>query len=455
MDESIDMGKMKISKLAWKISLPMIISMISIALYGIIDTIFVSKTGDSALTAISLAYPIQNVITAIGLGLSIGINSLLSRTLGEKNAEKCKAVIINGIKLTIISWVVVAIIIAIFSNLIFEFFTKNQEIIDLGATYIKILGIFSFGTLFQITFEKILEAHGKTKDSMYVQIIGAVINLILDPIFIFGFWIFKPMGIKGAAIATILGQIVGMIYGTYLVFFKYKMFNFSDLKNTRIEKSIVKDIYKVGFPTTLLEIVTSMIVFIFNKILIDFGDSAVDIWGIYERVQKFVLITIYGLNYGMIPIVGYNLGAKNYDRVKETIKYFLKISIAITAIGTIIFMIFPSTLVGWFTKTEFTINMGIEAFRVLGIGLIFAGVSLVLSATFQSFGNGSYSLIITMCRKIAITLPIVYLFKNTFGVSIFWWAVTIAEIVTMGIAILLFKKATKNYENKVVETSKY
>ena len=256
------------------------------------------------------------------------------------------------------------------------------------------------------------------------------------------------MGIKGAAIATILGQFVGMIYGTYLVFFKYKMFNLSDLKNTRIENSIVKDIYKVGFPTTLLEIVTSMIVFIFNRILIDFGDSAVDIWGIYERVQKFVLITIYGLNYGMIPIVGYNLGAKNFDRVKETIKYFLKISIAITAIGTIVFMFFPSTLVGWFTKNEVTINMGIEAFRGLGIGLIFAGVSLVLSATFQSFGNGSYSLIITICRKIAITLPLVYLLKNVFGVSIFWWAVTIAEVITMIIAIVLFMKAIIKYQNK-------
>lgn len=283
---------------------------------------------------------------------------------------------------------------------------------------------------------------------MYVQIIGAVINLILDPIFIFGFLFIKPMGIKGAAIATILGQIVGMTYGIYLVFFKYKMFILSDLKNIKIENSIVKDIYKVGFPTTLLEIVTSMIVFIFNKILIDFGDSAVDIWGIYERVQKFVLITIYGLNYGMIPIVGYNLGAKNYDRVKNTIKYFLKISIAITAIGTIIFMIFPAILVGWFTKTEVTINMGIEAFRVLGIGLVFAGVSLVLSATFQSFGNGSYSLIITMCRKIVITLPIVYLLKNIFGVSIFWWAVSIAEVITMMMSIILFRKAIKKYLNK-------
>ena len=174
----------------------------------------------------------------------------------------------------------------------------------------------------------------------------------------------------------------------------------------------------------------------------------VDIWGIYERVQKFVLITIYGLNYGMIPIVGYNLGAKNFDRVKETIKYFLKISIAITAIGTIVFMFFPSTLVGWFTKNEVTINMGIEALRVLGIGLIFAGVSLVLSATFQSFGNGSYSLIITICRKIAITLPLVYLLKNVFGVSIFWWAVTIAEVITMIIAIVLFMKAIIKYQNK-------
>ena len=438
-----DMEQMKIPNLAWKISFPMIISMISIALYGIVDAIFVSKTGDNALTAISLAYPIQNIITAIALGLAIGVNSLLSRTLGEKDFIKCKKIITNGVKLTFISWVLIAIISTLFCKQVFYFFTNNNEIIGLGTIYIRILAIFSFGSLFQITFEKVLEANGKTKDSMLIQIIGAVVNLVLDPILILGISNFKGLGIKGAAIATILGQIIGMIYGLYLIVKKYEFITFEDLKIIKLEKEIVKNIYKVGLPTTILEIVTSMITFILNKILITLDDSAVDVWGMYERVQKFVYIIIYGLNYGMIPIVGYNLGAGKKQRVKDAIKFFICASIGVTFVGTVVFVLLPSSLVQMFTSSSKTIMLGTEAFRILGIGLICGGVSLVLSASFQSFGEGTYSLIITMCRKVVITLPIIFILKYTFGISIVWWAVSIAEIFTMLISIFLFNKAKR------------
>ena len=439
-NNTIDMEDMKISKLAWKISLPMIISMISIALYGIVDTIFVSKTGQSALTAILLVYPMQNVITAIALGLAIGINSLLARTLGEKNTGKCKKVIVNGMKLSFISWLFIGIVVAIFSKKLFYFFTNNEDIVNQGVIYLRIIGFFSIGTVFQITFEKILEAYGKTKDSMFIQIGGAVINLILDPILIFGINRFKGFGIAGAAIATVLGQCAGMVYGIYLVFKKYRMIDFKELVKLKLDKLIIKEIYKVGLPTTILEIVTSMITFVLNKILINLNDYAVDVWGIYEKIQKFVLIIIYGLNYGMIPIVGYNVGAKKVERVKQTIKYFLKLAIIITFIGTLIFEIFPKHLLEWFTNSEETIKLGIIAFRILGIGLIFGGCSLVISATFQSFGEGNYSLIITLGRKIVISLPLIYLFKGIFGVSIVWWATVIAEVITNLIAIILLRK---------------
>ena len=443
---SIDMENMKISKLAWKISLPMIISMISIALYGIIDTIFVSKTGKNALTAIILVYPIQNVITAIALGLGIGINSLLSRTRGEKNDEKCKKIIANGIKLTILSWIITAIISFLISKKIFNFFTNNEEIINLGSIYLRIIGVISIGTFFQITFEKILESYGKTKDSMFIQIGGAVINLILDPILIFGINGLNGLGIKGAAIATVIGQCVGMIYGMYLVTRKYKMIKINELTKIKLDRLIIKDIYKVGLPTTLLEIATSMITFILNKILIGINYYAVDVWGIYEKIQKFVLITIYGLNYGMIPIVGYNVGAKKFDRVKETIKYFLKVSTVITVVGAFIFIVFPHILLGWFTNSAETINLGITAFRVLGVGLVFAGVSLVISATFQSFGEGNYSLIVTLCRKLIVSLPIIYIFKNILGIDVVWYATVIAEIVATIVAVILIKKLFKKFK---------
>ena len=226
---SIDMENMKISELALKTSLPMIISMLSIALYGIIDTIFVSKIEPNALTATILVFPMYNVITAIALGLSIGINSLLARTLGEKNSEKCKKVIINGLKLTFISWIITGVLCALFSKRLLYFFTDNIHIVNLGTKYFRIVGIISIGSFYQITFEKILESHGRNKDSMIVQISGAIINLLLDPIMIFGVFNHKGLGISGAALATVIGQCIGMLYGFYLVFVKYKMVLLKDI----------------------------------------------------------------------------------------------------------------------------------------------------------------------------------------------------------------------------------
>ena len=272
---------------------------------------------------------------------------------------------------------------------------------------------------------------------------GAIINLLLDPIMIFGVFNHKGLGISGAALATVIGQCIGMLYGFYLVFVKYKMVLLKDIINIRLEKSIVKQIYKVGFPTTILEIVTSVVTFVLNKILIGLSDYAVDVYGIYQKIQKFVLITIYGLNYGMIPIVGYNVGAKKIDRVKETIKYFIKLSLIITSIGAAIFIIFPEELIKWFSNSSEVIELGIIAFRILGIGLIFGGVNLVISATFQSFGEGNYSLIVTLCRKFIISLPLIILLKGTFGISIVWWSILISEIITIIISIILFRKAFK------------
>ena len=440
---SIDMENMKISKLAWKISLPMIISMLSIALYGIIDTIFVSKIEQNALTAIILVYPMYNIITEIALGLGIGVNSLLSRTLGEKNSEKCQKIIINGLKLTIISWMVIAVFCAIFSEKLMCFFTDNYKIVSLGTIYFKITGILSIGSFFQITYEKILEAHGKTKDSMIIQISGAVINLVLDPILIFGIYNFNGLGISGAAIATVIGQCFGMLYGFYLIVFRYKIVMLRDIITIKLEKSIVKQIYQVGLPTTMLEIVTSMAILVLNKVLIELSDYAVDVWGIYQKIQKFFLITIYGLNYGMIPIVGYNVGAKKQGRVKETIRYFIKLAIIITFIGTIIFVIFPNKLIGWFTDSQEVIDLGTDALRIMGIGLVFGGVNLVISATFQSFGEGNYSLIVTLFRKFLISLPLILLLKNIFGIYIVWWSMVFSEVITIIISIILLKKALK------------
>lgn len=431
-----EMETMDIKKLALKTSLPMVISMISISLYNIVDTIFVSNISENALTAISLAAPIQSIITAIAIGIGIGINSLLARTLGEKNEEKVKKVIINGILLTFINWMIIAIVSALGMKSFFKIFTKNDTLISLGSSYLYIISILSIGTLFQILFEKILEAYGKTKQSMIVQIVGSVINLILDPILIYGMFGLRPLGITGAGIATVIGQIIGMFIGLYYVI---KLGSLKGEKEIKLDKEIVIGVYKVGFPTMVLESVASLINMLVNRILIGFSDLAVAVWGVYIKVQQFIFIIIYGLNYGMMPIVGYNYGAKRYDRILEAIKYFLKLAIIVTLIGAIVFIVFPAEIFTAFGVSEETKQIGIIAFRVLAIGFVFAGTSMVLSANFQSLGNGTYSLIINLSRKFIFAVPIIFLFKGTFGMNAIWWSFTIAEIITMIIAILIFK----------------
>ena len=443
-----EMETMDIKKLSIKVSIPMVISMISIALYSIIDTIFISNIGTNALTAIALVFPIQNLITAIALGIGIGVNSILAKTLGEKNKNKVVEIIIHGIILTFLSWILITILSVIGLNSFFELFTQNGQIKELGYNYLIILSVFSIGSLYQILFEKILEAHGKSKESMIIQIIGAVINLILDPILIFGYFGMPSLGIKGAAISTVIGQIVGALIGIIIIF-KNKIIQKEYMKDIKLNRDIIKDIYKVGIPTTILEAIGSIINLILNKILIGFSEAAVSLWGIYEQLQRFVLIIIYGLNYGMIPIIAYNWGAKIRSRVEDCIKFFIKLSIIVTVIGALIFIVFPKEIISFYDITEEILNIGVPAFRILAVSFVFAGISLVLSSTFQAFGNGTYSLIVNLCRKIVIALPIILLLQGIFGIYVIWYAFVIAEILTMLIAIMLFKKIKRNIIEKI------
>lgn len=445
-----EMETMGIKKLALKISTPMVISMISIALYGIVDTMFVSKISNEALTTISLAVPVMYIITAIALGTGIGVNTILAKTLGEKNENKVSRIILTGIVLTIFSWVIVTIMSLCIIKPFFEFFTQNSEIKKLGYQYLSIISIFSFGTLFQILIEKVLEAYGKSKSSMIVQFSGAIVNLILDPILIFGLLGMPKLGIKGAAISTVAGQIFGMIIGLYFIW-KNKMINKQDILNFKFEGEIIKDIYKVGIPTMILEAATSLVTLILNKILITFSEAAVSVWGIYCQLQKFVIIIVYGLNNGMIPIVAYNWGAKKRIRVKESIKFFLKLAIGVTALGMLIFLLVPSQIVSIYKVSNDILNMAIPAFRILSLGFIFAGISLVFSASFQAFGKGTYSLIINLSRQIIIAIPLIFIFKDLLGVNAVWISFAIAEVITMIIAVTLYRKVKQNIIEKIGE----
>lgn len=439
---SNEMETMPIRKLAFKISIPMVISMISIALYGIVDTMFISKIGDEALTAAALSIPIQSIITAIALGTSIGLNALLAKTLGEKKEDKAKKIIKTGFIIIFISWIIIAIVSALGTKSFFSLFTQNENIVDLGYKYLSIVSIFSIGGLFQILFTKILEAYGKSKSSMIIQFGGTIINLILDPILIFGLLGMPALGIKGAAISSIIGQLIGMLIGLTIIL-RNKIFELKDLLEIRIEKSILIDIYKVGIPTMILESVASFITLILNRVLGEYSDDAISVWGIYGQLQKFIIIIVYGFNYGMIPILAYNWGAKNYNRILETIKVFIKISISVTIIGQLIFIFGTKQIIQIYNVSEDILKIAIPAFRILSIGFIFAGISLTLSATFQAFGNGVYSLIVNLSRQILFTIPFIIILKNFMGINGIWISFTIAEIITMMIAILLYSKIKK------------
>ena len=443
---SNDMETMPINKLAFKISIPMVISMISIALYGIVDTMFISKISNNALTAAALSIPVQSIITAIALGTSIGLNALLAKTLGEKNEGKTKSIIKFGFIVTFISWVVIVIASKLSLHSFFGLFTQNENIKKLGNNYLSIISLFSIWSLYQILFEKILEAYGKTKSSMIIQFGGAIINLILDPILIFGYFGIPALGISGAAISSVIGQFIGMMIGMIIIL-KDNIFTLNKFLKVKIEKSIFKDIYKVGLPTMILESVASFITLILNKVLGEFSDNAISVWGIYCQLQKFVIIIVYGFNYGMIPIIAYNWGAKNKQRVFETIKTFLKISVGVTLIGELVFLLGTKQIIQIYNVPDDIFNVAIPAFRILAIGFIFAGINLTLSATFQAFGNGLYSLIVNLSRQIIFTLPFIILLKKLIGINGIWISFTIAEIFTMIIAIILYLNNLKKVLN--------
>ena len=448
MENVNEMGSMNIKKLALKTSIPMIMSMMAIALYGIVDTIFISNISDEALEAVSLSIPIQAIITAIGLGTGIGVNSVLARFLGEKNEKKANKVIVYGIGLIFISWIIIVIASILGLENFFVFFTEDLTLQRLGYQYMSIIGIFSIGTLYQILFEKILEAHGKAKMSMIVQFSGTIINLILDPILIFGLIGAPELGIKGAAIATVTGQIFGMLIGIiYIV--KHRIISKKSFADLKIEKDIIKTILKIGIPTIILESVSSFITIYLNKILISFSDEAVETWGLYYQLQRFVIIIVYGLNYGMIPIVAYNWGAGNKERVKEAIKVFLKLTLQVTVIGELLFLIVPELLLSFFKVSQNVVDTAIPAFRILSIGFTFAGISLMLSAISQAFANGTYSLIVNLSRKIILVVPLIMILKNIFGIYSIWISFTIAEIITMIIAIILYNNIRKNIIEKI------
>lgn len=433
------MGTMPVGKLLLTMAFPMMLSMLIQALYNIVDGIFVGKLSEDALTAVSMAFPIQNLIIAVGAGTGVGINALLSRSLGEKNQENVNASALNGIFLTLISYIGFAIFGLFFTRAYFESQTSISLISEEGTTYLSLCLIFSIGALMQMTFERLLQSTGKTLYTMITQGIGAIINIILDPILIFGLGGCPAMGIKGAAIATVIGQCVAMGLAIWFNYKKNHEINFS-LKGFKIRKDIIVEIYKVGIPSIIMMAIGSIMVYALNTIVGAFSTTAVAVLGIYMKLQNFVFMPVFGLNNALIPIISYNYGGRDKERIIKAIRYALVVSIGIMFVGSVIFQCFPKELLSLFGDSSDIIVIGVPALRTISLCFVFAGYCIIVGSVFQALGNGMMSLIVSVARQLLAIVPIAYLLAKYVGPNAVWASFPMAEMVSVAVSTLFFVK---------------
>lgn len=438
--EENKMGVMPIPKLLITMSLPMMISMLIQALYNIVDSMFVAQLSENALTAVSLAFPIQSLMIAIAAGTGVGINALLSRNLGEKDFTGADRAAKNGVFLAIVSCIIFAILGVSGSHFFFAIQTDNQQIVDYGTQYLSIITFFSVGIFLQITFERLLQSTGRTIYNMITQGTGAIINIILDPILIFGWFGLPRLEVVGAALATIIGQIIALAMSIFFNHTKNKEINLS-MRNFRPHKRTISVIYKVGIPSIIMQSIGSVMTFGMNKILLMFSSTAAAVFGVYFKLQSFIFMPIFGLNNGMIPIIAYNYGARNKERIKQTAKLSIIMALGIMFVGLIIFQTCPRFLLATlFDASDHMLEIGVPALRIISLSFLFAGFCIIASSVFQALGNGVYSLIVSVARQLLVILPVAYLFAKVFGLSMVWWSIPIAEIVSLTLSAVLLKR---------------
>lgn len=439
------MGVMPVNRLLFSMSLPMILSMLVQALYNIVDSIFVAQIGETALAAVSLAFPVQNLIIAVSVGTGVGVNALLSRSLGEKNQETANLTAVNGIFVFFLSYLLFAVFGLFFARMYFSVQTSNPEIIEQGTIYLSVCSIFSFGIFLEIALERIMQSTGRTIYNMITQGLGAIINIILDPILIFGLFGFPRMGILGAAVATVIGQIIAMLLLLYFNIRKNSDVNLN-MRRFRPDTAIIAEIYRVGLPSIIMQSISSVMTFGVNKILLLFSETAVSVFGIYFKLQSFIFMPVFGLNNAMVPIVAYNYGAARKDRIMKTIRSSVTAAVAIMLAGLVIFQIFPEQLLYLFDASEHMMGIGVPALRIISLSFLFAGYCIVIGSVFQALGNGVYSLITSAARQLVCILPAAYIFASVFGLHAVWYAFPLAEIISVVLTTLLFRRI---YQKKI------
>lgn len=429
------MGTMPVGKLLATMATPMILSMLVQAMYNVVDSIYVSRVSENALTAVSLAFPLQNLIIAVSCGLAVGVNSLLSRSLGSKDYAEVQSSARNGIFLSLIGTICFVLFGIFGSRAFFVTQTDIPEIVEYGTAYIQICTIASFGIFGEVMFERILQATGRTIYTLFTQGIGAILNIILDPIFIFG-WLGMPeMGVAGAALATVIGQIVAFILAIY-----FNLKKNSDVKLSfqkfRPSWATIKPILLVGLPSMVMMAIGSVMTYGMNQILLRFTSTAVAVFGVYFKLQSFIFMPVFGLNNGMVPIIAYNYGACHKDRITKTIRISVATAVVFMLIGFAAFQLGPQVLLGFFDASDAMLEIGAYALRVISLSFLLAGFSVVAGSVFQALGNGLFSLIISVARQLIVLLPVAYLLSLTGNLHLVWFSFPIAELMSVLLSAL-------------------
>ena len=438
------MGSLPVKRLIVSMSLPMMISMLVQALYNIVDSFFVAQVSEDALTAVTMAFPLQMMIISVGSGTGVGINALLSKALGEKNQKRVNKAANNGLLLTLLSFIVFIAVGLFVAEPFIRSQTDDQSIINMGSGYLYTCCTLSLGVFFQMTFERLLQSTGRTQLSMISQITGAVINLIFDPIFIFGYFGVPAMGVMGAAYATVLGQSVAAIVGLIL----NKKYN-TDIKITlkkmfKPSWKTIEKIYAVGIPSILMMAIGSVMSYSMNKILVGFSTTAVAVFGIYFKLQSFIFMPVFGLNNGLIPVLAYNFGSRSRDRIREAIRFAMVLALSIMIVGTIVFWAVPKRLLLLFKPSDYMITLGIPALRIISLSFPIAALCIVMGSMFQAFSKSKYSLLISIGRQLVALIPAAWLLAQTGNVQNVWWAFPIAEAMSLFLSTFFYKRINRN-----------
>ncbi len=442
------MGTQPIGPLLASMAIPMMISMLVQAFYNVVDSIFVSRLSENALNAVSLAFPLQNLMIAVGGGTTMGINTLLSRSLGAKRQESADHAANTGIFLSLCSALLFALIGIFCSRPFFLAQTDVAEIVNYGTAYGQICLGCSFGIFCQFCFERLLQSTGRTKFAMYTQMMGAVINIILDPILIFGLFGFPRMEVAGAAAATVIGQITAAVAGL-VINLKFNKDIHIRLRDIRWHTRTATEIYRVGIPSIIMQSIGSVMTFGLNKILISFTTTATAVFGAYFKLQSFIFMPTFGLNNGMVPIIAYNYGAKKMDRVKKTVKLTILTAICILLLGFAAFELIPGVLLSFFNASGDMLAIGIPALRIIGTHYLLAGFCIIAGSVCQAIGNPVYSLIVSVCRQLVVLLPAAWLLAQTGNLNMVWLAFPIAELVSLILSAIFLKRTMRAAEKAV------